>query len=72
TFNTKLDPVLWVRFAAKVALAAGYLAYGPLFVDKVQHEELRQFMWEPPTEPQETGFAAAHLLTEPESQKEKR
>lgn len=71
SFTTTLDPVLWVRFAAKVALAAGYLTYGDRFVDCVEHRPIREFMWNPDISGNPMPFAAGHLLTEPESQEER-
>ena len=43
-FRTLLDIDLPVRFAAKVALGAGYFAYGDLFREHVDHRQLRDVM----------------------------
>ena len=42
--NTSLNIDLPVRFTAKVALAAGYFAYGDLFREHVDHRQLRDVM----------------------------
>ena len=42
TFKTFLDLDLPIRFAAKVALAAGYFVYGDLFRREVDHQQLRE------------------------------
>ena len=42
--NTTLNIDLPVRFTAKVALAAGYLVYGDLFRNFVDHRQLRDVM----------------------------
>ena len=44
SINTSLSIDLPVRFAAKVALAAGYYAYGDLFRESVDHQQLRDVM----------------------------
>ena len=43
-FNTLLNIYLPVRFTAKVALAAGYFAYGVLFREHVDNRQLRDVM----------------------------
>lgn len=42
--QTVIDVDLRLKFVAKVALSAGYLAYGDVFRDHVQHDELRAVM----------------------------
>ena len=44
TISTSLNIDLPVRFTAKVALSAGYFAYGDLFRDYVDHRSLRYLM----------------------------
>lgn len=43
-FQTMLNMSLPVRFAAKVALAAGYFVYGSQFRSHVDHQQLREIM----------------------------
>ena len=43
-FQTMLNMSLPVRFAAKVALAAGYFVYGNKFRSHVDHHQLREIM----------------------------
>lgn len=43
-FNVLLNVYLPIRFAAKVALAAGYFAYGDRFRHHVDHHKLREVM----------------------------
>lgn len=42
--QTAIDVDLRLKFVAKVALSAGYLIYGDVFKDHVQHQELRAVM----------------------------
>ena len=44
SFFAYLDTTIRLRFVAKTALSAGYYAYGNLFADHVEHEELRFIM----------------------------
>ena len=43
-FQASLNVDLPVRFAAKVALAAGYFVYGDLFRHEVDHQQLREVL----------------------------
>lgn len=55
TINFKVDLDLHFRFTAKVALAAGYFAYGELFRREVKHSDFRAIMNHP------SGAPAEHL-----------
>lgn len=46
TFNvsTSINMLLPIRFASKVALGAGYLAYGDVFRQHVDHQQFREVM----------------------------
>jgi hypothetical protein len=46
----KVDLDVAIRFVAKVALSAGYLAYGDHFRKHVKHEDFRKIMNQRPTE----------------------
>lgn len=41
TFRTTIDPTVRLRFAAKVAIGAGYFAYGDKFVENARVDHLR-------------------------------
>ena len=43
-FSTLLDVYLPIRFAAKIALSAGYFVYGDRFRNHVDHHQLREVM----------------------------
>ena len=42
--STRIDLEVWLKYVAKVALSAGYFAYGEQFRDKVNTDNLRHIM----------------------------
>jgi hypothetical protein len=66
-----LDIDIALRFVAKVALSAGYFAYGDLFRNQVSHDEIRTIMNQRPTEVGDAIYSMKarvdHRFREPET-----